>query len=83
MPLYKQGSTELEIIQLNAWWCSGGKGKSPGIDSKVQGWGVSGHMGRGGSPVKRTFGRGYAASPQAKVPADPREQPFVGVEQGC
>ena len=34
-----------------------------------------GHMGRSSSPAWRAFGRGYTASPQAKVPVNPREQP--------
>ena len=35
--LYKQGSAELETLQLDTWRCSGRKNKSPGADSKVQG----------------------------------------------
>ena len=35
-----------------------------------------GHTGRGGYPSGRTSGRGWAATPQAKVPADPGEQPL-------
>ena len=33
--LYKQGSTELEIPELNTWWCSGGTGESPIADSEA------------------------------------------------
>ena len=33
--VYKQRSSGLEILQLDTWWCSGGKDKSPGIDGEV------------------------------------------------
>ena len=32
-----RGSTESETLQLHTWQYSGGKGKSPGAESKVQG----------------------------------------------
>ena len=37
--------------------------------------GSLGHTGRSSSPAWRVFGRGYTASPQAKVPVDPKELP--------
>ena len=46
--LYKQGSAESEIPQLDTWWCSGGKGEFPGADSEVEG--ALGHTGRAGFP---------------------------------
>ena len=42
-------------------------------EQRVRSKGSLGHMWRGSSPPGRTFGRGCAASPQAKVLADPRE----------
>ena len=33
------------------------------------------HMEKSSSPARSAFGRGHPASPQAKVPEDPREQP--------
>ena len=45
--------------------------------------GASGHTGRGGSSAERAFGRGCAASPQEKIPANPREQPrLLVLEEG-
>ena len=44
----------------------------------------SGHMGRGGSPANRTFGRDCAATPQEKVPVDSGKQPHsLVLEQRC
>ena len=42
------------------------------------------NMGRSGSSAWSTFGRGHMASPQAKVPEDPREQPrLLVLGPGC
>ena len=43
-------------------------------EQRVKSKGSSGHKERGGSLAERKFGRGCAASPQAKFPEDHREQ---------
>ena len=43
----------------------------------VKSEGSSGHIGRGSSPAERTFDTGCVASPQAKVPVGPGEQPHL------
>ena len=68
-----RGSAESETLQLDTWWCSGGKGESPEAERKRSS-GSSGHMERGGSPAERKLGRGCAASPQTKVPNGPQRQ---------
>ena len=76
-----RGSTESETLQLHTWQYSGGKGKSPGAESKVQG--VLRPHRRVSSPAGRTFGGDCVETPEAKVPVGPGEQPHLPVlEQG-
>ena len=52
-------------------------GRANTQEQTVRSEGSSGHKQKGSSPDERTFGRGFVASAQAKVPENPRDQPYL------
>ena len=65
---YKQRSTESEVSEISAWWCSDEDvGQNPG--SEECGLRIPYVTFGGGSPAWNAFGRGDMASPWAKDPA--------------
>ena len=75
-----RGSTESETPQLDTWWCSGGKGESPGAE---WGPGVFRLRGERQFPCWEDTWERLCGSLKDKAPVDSGEQPHLLVlEQG-